>query len=423
MPTDRRDDGDSGATVTSWAAGRSRKSIMSTRHEPVQVGAPSAPPGQLSDWEITPVHFNGFAGLRTIKDARVHSPKFSCFGHQWVVIMHPGGARNSNDGFVALLLVHMTAEAIGAEIKMVVKHPNGGRDLALATKFGESSRVVGSLNYAARSTLMNYLVDGTLIVEVHMRTSKPVQRSAPFLPENPSSRNTLREFGNEETADIKFEVGGAVQSGTGRRKRGKTSTTTFYAHHFVLLRNAPMLDNLCNSGADSAPTVISNVRPEIVKHLLYYCYGGKIGDEDLQSNAKEIIDAADRFDVVNLKLEAEACYVDTVELTLDNIIEIVTYADSKNLALLKEHCMDFLVGHDDKGEIVEKISFDGMPSRLVTDLMVAMARSERRSSRGDKLSTMRVSELRRLAHEKGLGVDGSREMLIASLRDDSDVEG
>ena len=59
----------------------------------------------------------------------------------------------------------------------------------------------------------------------------------------------------------------------------------------------------------------------------------------------------------------------------------------------------------------------------MTDLMVAMARSEKKSSRGDELGMMRVSELRRLAHEKGLSVDGSREMLIASLRDDGDFEG
>ena len=60
---------------------------------------------------------------------------------------------------------------------------------------------------------------------------------------------------------------------------------------------------------------------------------------------------------------------------------------------------------------------------MMTDLMVAMARSEKKSSRGDELGMMRVSELRRLAHEKGLSVDGSREMLIASLRDDGDFEG
>jgi len=35
---------------------------------------------------------------------------------------------------------------------------------------------------------------------------------------------------------------------------------------------------------------------------------------------------------------------------------------------------------------------------------------------------MRVSELRKRAHEKGLDVDGSREMLIAALIDESGEE-
>ena len=219
-------------------------------------------------------------------------------------------------------------------------------------------RVFGGVG-STRPTLLNYLVDGTLILEVHMRTNKPGQQSASLVPENPFLRNAMVDLGDEETADVKIEVGGAVQNGAGRRKRGKTSTT-FHAHHLVLRRNAPALADMCQPGNSSAPITINNVRPEIVKHLLFYCYGGKVDKEDLRSNAKDIIEAADRFDVVNLKLEAEACYVDTVELTLDNIIEIVTYADSKNLALLKEHCMDYL-SRADKGEVAERVSFDDMP--------------------------------------------------------------
>ena len=35
---------------------------------------------------------------------------------------------------------------------------------------------------------------------------------------------------------------------------------------------------------------------------------------------------------------------------------------------------------------------------------------------GDKFSIMRISDLRRKAHEKGLDIDGSREALIATLK-------
>ncbi|EJK59800.1 hypothetical protein THAOC_19935, partial [Thalassiosira oceanica] len=114
--------------------------------------------------------------------------------------------------------------------------------------------------YARRSTLLGYLVDGTLIVEVHMRTNKPGQQSAPFVPENPTLQNMLKDFGNEESADVKFEVGGTVESAKGRRKRAKSPTTTFHAHHYPLRLNAPALADMCKPG-DVSPTTISNVRP------------------------------------------------------------------------------------------------------------------------------------------------------------------
>ncbi|EJK60040.1 hypothetical protein THAOC_19677 [Thalassiosira oceanica] len=366
---------------------------MSTRLEPIQIGVPT---GRLSDWVIAPLYFNEFAGLPTTKGEHV-----------------------------------TTDEAIGVQFTFVVKHQNGGEDLSNGwikpVKFAPTSSIAvgdvgpskGYPNFARREKLMNYLVDGTLIVEVHMRTNKPGQQSAaPFVPENPTFQNLLKDFCNDETADVKFEVGGTVESAKGSRKRANTPTTAFHAHHYALRWNAPALADMCKPGDDS-PTTITNVRPEIFKHLLYYCYGGKIDKEDLQSDAKDIIEAADRFGIVSLKLEAEACFVDTVELTLDNIVEIVTYADSKNLALLKEHCMDFLSSAN-KIEVAKRVSFDDMPSRLVTDLMVALARSEIKSSVSVDLDLMRVSQLRKLAHEKGLSVDGSREMLINAIKENGE---
>ena len=35
----------------------------------------------------------------------------------------------------------------------------------------------------------------------------------------------------------------------------------------------------------------------------------------------------------------------------------------------------------------------------------------------NEYNTMRISELRRIAHKRGLDVDGSREMLIAALKE------
>ena len=47
------------------------------------------------------------------------------------------------------------------------------------------------------------LVDGTLIVEVRMRTIGE-KTTSPFIPENPISKNILSKFMDEESADVVF---------------------------------------------------------------------------------------------------------------------------------------------------------------------------------------------------------------------------
>ena len=108
----------------------------------------------------------------------------------------------------------------------------------------------------------------------------------------------------------------------------------------------------------------------------------------MKCHAKLIIDTADRYSVVDLKLEAEAC------LVVEN-----------------------------KVKVNRKIPFNYAPGALVIDVLAAMSRGEKKGGTdGDsgrtELIAMRISELRRKAHEKGLNVDGSREMLIAALEKD-----
>ena len=181
-----------------------------------------------------------------------------------------------------------------------------------------------------------------------------------------------------------------------------------------------MLAEMCKSGGKSNAFSITDVSPEIFRHLLYYVYGGKVSEGNLKSNTREIIDAADKYGIVNLKLEAEAYYVKSITITLENAIDNFLYADSKNCALLKEAVMDFLVEH---GNEAQKLSFDNVPSSAMKDLLSAMNRKKAGSNQGggnsDNLTTMRVSDLRKKLHEKGMDVDGSREMMITRLEESS----
>ena len=166
---------------------------------------------------------------------------------------------------------------------------------------------------------------------------------------------------------------------------------------------------------------IADVKPDIFRHVLYYVYGGNVSDEELKANAKDLIDAADKFGIVSLKLEAEACYVKSITISVHNLMDNLLYADSKNCALLKEAVIDFMV---ENGQgVLEKVSLKDVPGGMFADLLTAVTRGKKKDTNtgedGDELSTMRVSELRKNLDEKGLDIDGSREAMIASLKDNT----
>ena len=239
---------------------------------------------------------------------------------------------------------------------------------------------------------------------------------------NKEITNVINKFMDEESADVIFEVdNGSRQNEEEHTNKKSKSTTTLYAHRFILQDVSTMLAELCKpaqDGGDITTVSITDVKPDIIKHMLYNAYGGKLSEEDLKSNAKDIIDACDKYGVVHLKLEAEACYVDSTEITMDNMMDNLLYADSKNLALLKEAVMDYIVAN--KGDILGKVSFSNVPGDTVSDVLAAMARGEQS---GDGNSTdynkMRVGTLRKMLDEKGLTADGSREAMIALLKEES----
>lgn len=117
---------------------------------------------------------------------------------------------------------------------------------------------------------------------------------------------------------------------------------------------------------------ISGIAPELFHIVLYYVYGGKPTEADFKSHAKEIVDAADRFGIVNLKLEAEVWYVKLTTIDVGNVMELLLYADVKNCALIKETVMDFI---DENGDdVLQKVHLEDVPRGIFADLLAAMAR-------------------------------------------------
>jgi speckle-type POZ protein len=380
----------------------------------------TAPPGYHQEWVTHTVHWHGFPSLSSEQEESFDSPEFMLLGNEWLLVIFPGGDFIADEGKVSLYLYNMSDKAIEIDFAFSVNDGNG-KQVAYERSngpeyFGTDTIVRGFTNFASRSDLMSSLVNGALVVEVRMKLDTPTKSvPTPFIPENPVAKMIHGLFLDKKSADIIFEVVSEVGGDKGKDNNASP------AHRLIIENCSSVFADLCESHDDStSPIQINDVTPDIFHLLLSYIYGGKVSDDDMKSHAKEVIDAADKYGVVNLKLEAEASLVEDVTFTIENVKEHILYADSKNLVLLKEAAMDFIV--ENKSEVIKKMSFvDLVPGTFVRDVLVAMARGERNVGGADvnvddQYDSLRISELRKRAHEKGLNVDGSREMLIAALK-------
>jgi hypothetical protein len=412
---------------------RNCKGTLSGFHNSTVHGG--TPPCDVQEWAKTTVYFHGFADLPAERGKATWSPNFHCLGYEWYVELYPGGVELEDDGSDATtkqvsVYLHSDSETrnIHIDCKLVVRSNTKIKGWSYTHKFVNDFGI-GTPQFVDRNIALQHLIHEALVIEVRM---KPVKYPPPFIPDNPSDCRTLKKsFMDEDFADIVFHVGGEELDVSGITEQGiKDSATKFYAHRIILKHAAPLLAELgATSETSPASVEIPNVSPAAFKSMLLYIYGCKIPDfgSDI-SLTKDIIAAADKFGVINLKLEAEAIYVASIKLTFENVLDTLLFADSKNCALLKEEIMDFV--EINATELLEKETLKGAPDGLFHDTLAAMARRNAKKDVANKkrkrvANELSISDLRRDADSKGLDVDGSREMLIAAIKaadDDKDKE-
>jgi hypothetical protein len=224
-------------------------------------------------------------------------------GVDWRLRLYPGGVDNippgnsSRRGWVAILIVNRSNKSIEIGCGFSIKDGKGKQVANKQSVTHATLAPVGAVNYSSciwhnfveRSTIIDSLVDGTLVVEVHLKSLTPSNAALPrFTPENPFCKNILQLFNDKESADIIFEVG-KHQSKNNAAKVAKIAPVTFHAH-CLILNNAgsTILAELCNSKGDpTTPIEITDVSPEVFRHLLYYIYGGKISDDEMKTHTKD----------------------------------------------------------------------------------------------------------------------------------------
>ena len=385
-----------------------------------KVSVGSSPPlsslGLIGEgWTSFLFRIHDFAVLSSTKGHSIETPEFTCNGHHFLLNVYPGGDSEADEGYVSAYLWRLSEEKVMVDFAIGIidkfgKPRKSGRSKTL-------SKNCGWKHFIPRSDILDeskHMLDsdGCLNIVVSIKQDP----TTVFVPKNPLLSMIKEMFNDEATADVRFEVGNCIGGSDQRRQKKQKSAGTFifHAHRLILMKCAPILADLLG---DNDTATINDMKPEIFRHLLSYIYGCEVPREELRKHAKDIIHAADKYAVVNLKLTAEAAYVESTEFTFENAIDNLLYADGKNCALLKEKVLGFLSGNH--CQAAEKVSFADCPGHIMRDLFDAISRVGKDGSSAadaDELTNLCVSSLRKKLDGMGLEVDGSRETMIEAIK-------
>jgi hypothetical protein len=345
-----------------------------------------------------------------------------CHGYQWRLELYPGGGVQSNTNSVytsSLALCCVSVESADCQVKAKVTV----RLVPLRNDFlfdrehifcnGESS--CRPIRCIARANVLNpdlgFLVDGNLTIEVDIQVYKD---ESPFWgPKNELHLDMLGLLESaKESGDVKFQVG----------------PEEFLAHRPILEVRAPELAALTKDYPSDTPIPIHDIKPSAFRSLLRFVYANDVPKpEELKNEAaRELLDVANRFGCKGLKLAAEA-ELAASGITVDTAADMIMLGDAKNCALLKEAAMGFFASNPTSvisspgwGKVEESLT-------LMKELMVVLAGNKTNSAPVDSdeldYKRMCVSSLRRRLEEKGLDIDGSREVLIRRLEEGDNEDG
>jgi hypothetical protein len=201
-----------------------------------------------------------------------------------------------------------------------------------------------------------------------------------------------------EQTDVSFTVGRKV----------------FPAHSQIIYANAPILANYCNrtKPRKKSKGIINDVKPDVFQMLLEHVYSGCLpSKESAIKHGKELINAANKYELIELKMGVENILVKECILTKENVADYILFADAQSCPLLKEYSTTFFLLHFRellKSEHSKCLRDSG---ELLSEIMLLMA------DEYEGKKTMSVSELRKELGKRELDVDGSKETLVSRLEE------
>ena len=92
-----------------------------------------------------------------------------------------------------------------------------------------------------------------------------------------------------------------------------------------------------------APMPISDVDPAVFEMMLKHAYGKSISADEWKEYSKQILVASHKYGFSALNLEAEAQYIIHMNLTEENAVDELLYADGSHCFDLKKAIIEYIV--------------------------------------------------------------------------------
>lgn len=271
--------------------------------------------------------FDGFANLSSEAGSYVESDVLTdSNGNKWQLLVYPGGINEyfNKQGWVGLYLRSHNKESLDTAYSMTIKDENGAvyaseNDYFKFQPAGVRHDTWGEPRYIMRATILdpnnNILVDGALCIDLTIQV-KPELRDFYIYDYGIANKmKNLLESGERSDATI------------------KVGDETFKVHSCIIHNNAPILANLLNQIDQNLDTVVEDIFPDVFRLILEFVYTGCCPDNDeVLEFGKELIDAANKFELVKLKVDVENVLVCKRVMTIENVSDWILFAEH-NLVL------------------------------------------------------------------------------------------
>eukprot|EP00956_Cyclotella_meneghiniana_P039659 scaffold176443_cov40-Cyclotella_meneghiniana.AAC.1 len=344
--------------------------------------------------------FDGFADLPTEVDNNVYSDsQTDSNGNMWKLDLFPRGESEdgaAEEGWVGLYLWNDNIEeSFSHDIRFsfAVKDADG---VILCESHHENENDIddgwcgGSHQYMKRNMILhpnnNILRDGALCIDVTIQVKDKIDEH--YHPESNLSKKMIKLLTSGDRADASFKVGDRI----------------FPVHTNILHNNAPILANHLNQDQTSN-VILEGVPASVFWMVLVYVYSEQYpSNTNVIKFGKKLIDAANRYELVDLKIIVEHILVQERILTTRNVCDYLLFADAQSCPLLKEYAISFL-------RLNAREAMQSEPSQFLREsnqLLAEVVEAE---------DTLTVNDLRKELGKRKLDVDGSKEVLMSRLRE------